>query len=229
MPALNLLLIEDNLAIARQLGEFFDGLGWQLEHTTHGAQGLQLALEHPYDVILLDLNLPDMDGIEVCREIKRRAPMEPPILMLTARDAYEDKAEGFGKGADDYLVKPFDLRELSLRCEALARRRQLHRHHLIEIGDLTIDRHLRRATRQGQPLALTRIGFDLLLALAEAYPQTLSRSHLTAHLWRQDPPDSDALRSHIYSLRNALDKPFAAPMLKTVVNVGFRLEIPGHV
>lgn len=224
MANLSLLLIEDNLAIARQLGEFFDGLGWQLEHAASGGAGLSLALAHLYDVVLLDLNLPDMDGIEVCRKIKQGASVDLPILMLTARDTFADKAEGFGEGADDYLVKPYDLRELSLRCEALARRRDLHRHHLIHIGELTIDRRQRQASRRGQSLPLTRIGFEILRALVEAHPQTLSRSHLIAQIWQQDPPDSDALRSHIYSLRNALDKPFDKPMLKTVVNVGFRLE-----
>ncbi|HEY7883441.1 MAG TPA: response regulator transcription factor [Cellvibrionaceae bacterium] len=229
MHSLSLLLIEDNLAIARQLGEFFNGLDWQLEHAASGQQGLSLALANIYDVVLLDLNLPDMDGIDVCRKIKQGATVDLPILMLTARDTFANKAQGFGEGADDYLVKPYDLRELSLRCEALARRRQLHSHHLITIGELTIDRRKREATRQGQPLPLTRIGFEILRALAEAYPQTLSRSQLIAQIWQQDPPDSDALRSHIYSLRNTLDKPFDKPMLKTVVNVGFRLEADADV
>ncbi len=114
--------MEDHLAIARQVLDFLDGLGWQTDHAGTGALAVQLATCNRYDVVLLDLNLPDMDGLQVCRAIKAAAPSNVPILMLTARDSYGDKARGFRDGVDDYLPKPFDLREVTLRCEALARR-----------------------------------------------------------------------------------------------------------
>lgn len=229
MKKLSLLLIEDNLAIARQLVEFLEGLGWDIDHTLRGDQGIQLALQNPYDLIILDINLPDTDGFSVCQVVKTQAQVNLPILMLTARDAFEDKAEGFGRGADDYVTKPFEFRELALRCQALARRRDLHRDKTIRIGDLMLDRAERSATRAGQPLKLTKIGFDILAELAQAYPQAVTRTQLTHRLWAQDPPDSDTLRSHIYSLRNALDKPFETPMLTTIINVGYKLELPGDV
>ena len=196
-----------------------------MDYSDNGTLGIKLALENEYDVILLDLNLPDIDGIDVCRQIKNEAMVNTPILMLTARDAFEDKARGFGEGADDYVTKPFELRELVLRCQALARRQQLHLEQQIRIGDLLIDKAQHQAQRQGQVLKLTGIGFKILTTLAEAYPQPVSRSSLIHKLWADEPPDSDALRSHIYSLRAALDKPFETAMLKTITNLGFKLDI----
>jgi len=123
--ALSILVVEDHPTIARQIVGFLDGLRWQTDHAATGALAIDLATRDTYDVVLLDLNLPDIDGLEVCRAIKARAPRNVPVLMLTARDAFEDKARGFNGGADDYVTKPFDLREIALRCEALARRGQL--------------------------------------------------------------------------------------------------------
>ena len=225
MSKLCILLIEDNQSIARQLVEFLEGHKWSVDYADNGRLGIKLALENEYDVILLDLNLPDIDGLEVCKQIKTEAMVNTPILMLTARDAFEDKARGFGEGADDYVTKPFELRELALRCQALARRQQLHLEQEICIGELRIDKARHQAERQGQELKLTGIGFKILTSLAEAYPQPLSRSALIHKLWADEPPDSDALRSHIYSLRVALDKPFEKAMLKTITNLGFKLEI----
>ena len=225
MSKLCILLIEDNQSIARQLIEFLEGHKWSVDYADNGSLGIKLALENEYDVILLDLNLPDIDGIDVCRQIKNEAMVNTPILMLTARDAFEDKARGFGEGADDYVTKPFELRELVLRCQALARRQQLHLEQQIRIGDLLIDKAQHQAQRQGQVLKLTGIGFKILTTLAEAYPQPVSRSSLIHKLWADEPPDSDALRSHIYSLRAALDKPFETAMLKTITNLGFKLDI----
>ena len=225
MLKLSLLLIEDNQTIAAQLTEFFEGHGWVVDYASHGTQGVELALKQNFDVILLDLNLPDIDGLEVCARIKQQAKVNPPILMLTARDAFEDKAAGFGTGADDYVTKPFEFRELALRCQALARRHKLHKSHRIDIGDLVIKQNESIVIRKGQPLKLTNIGFKILLALAEAYPQAVSRSNLIFKVWGDVPPDTDALRTHIYSLRNVLDKPFDSNMLTTITNVGYKLEL----
>lgn len=229
MRKLTLLLIEDNLTIARQLSEFFEGLGWQIDHATQGDQGIELALKHAYDVIVLDLNLPDLDGLKVCEEIKQRSLVNLPVLMLTARDSFEDKARGFGQGADDYVTKPFEFRELALRCQALTKRNQLHQNKTICIGDLVVDRAQRTAHREGEKIKLTKIGFDILVALAEAYPEAVTRTALTHKVWSDDPPDSDVLRAHIYSLRNALDKPFSVPMLTTIINVGYKLELGNEI
>lgn len=223
---MKILLIEDNQIIARQVGEFLAGHHWQVDFAYSARLGMQLALEQIYDVVLLDLNLPDRDGLAVCEEIKRNAQITPPILMLTARDSFEDKAAGFHRGADDYLTKPFDLRELVLRCEALVRRQSLHQPKLLTLGELVLDTKARTAMRNNIPLELTSIGFLILELLVRCYPEPASRSYISHQLWGEDPPESDALKSHIYALRKSLDRSFAWPMLKTVMNVGFKLELP---
>lgn len=222
---LKILLVEDNQAIAKQVAEFLSGHGWQLDHADNGQLAIKLACEHIFDVVLLDLNLPDIDGLAVCETIKANAQVTPAILMLTARDSFEDKSAGFGLGADDYLTKPFDLRELALRCQALARRFELHNNKSLQIGELTIDLSSKKAKRAEQSLELTGIGFQLLVLLAQHFPKPVPRSVIMHKLWGESPPDSDALKSHVYSLRNSLDKPFSYPMLKTVLNLGYQLEV----
>ncbi len=223
---MKILLIEDNQNIARQIGEFLSGHKWQLDFAHTAALGLKLALEQVYDVILLDLNLPDCDGLDVCAEIKKTSDVVPPILMLTARDSFEDKAAGFYRGADDYLTKPFDLRELTLRCEALARRQMLHQPKRFSCGYLTLDAKNRSAFYNGAELEVTGIGYQILEILVRAHPQPVARSYISYQLWGDNPPESDALKSHIYTLRKSLDKYCNRPMLKTVMNVGFKLELP---
>lgn len=222
---MKILLIEDNATIAKQVLEFLSAHGCELDYAERGKRGIELATAEIFDVVLLDLNLPDIDGLEVCEQIKQQASVIPAILMLTARDSFADKAAGFGQGADDYLSKPFDLRELLLRCQALARRNQLHRSQQLSLGCLQLDLSQQKASREGQDIKLTSIGFQILALLVESYPQPVSRSLISHKLWSDSPPDSDALKSHIYSLRKALDKPFDKPMLKTVMNLGYKLEL----
>lgn len=222
---LNILVVEDHLTIASQIVSFLEGLRWQTDHAASGALAIDLATREPYDVVLLDLNLPDLDGLQVCRAIKARAPRNVPILMLTARDAFEDKARGFKEGADDYLTKPFDLRELALRCEALARRGQLHLEQELRIGPLTLLLREKRALFHHAPLPLTQTGFKILLTLSSAHPHAVSRSSLLHDLWGAQPPHSDALKSHIYALRKQLDLAGAASMLLTIPQLGYRLII----
>lgn len=193
-------MVEDHPVIARQVIAFMDGLHWQTDHAATGALAIALATREPYDVVVLDLNLPDIDGLDVCRAIKEKAPRNVPVLMLTARDAFDDKARGFNGGADDYLTKPFDLRELALHCEALARRGQLHREQQLAIGPLLLLAREQRALHQGADLALTPAGFKILSALCEAHPRAVSRSALTHALWgaqsaRQRRPQIAHLRA----------------------------------
>lgn len=220
MP-LNILVVEDNALLARNLADAFERAGHSADFAATGEHGLALALEHPYDVLVLDLALPGIDGLEVCRQLRARLQRRLPVLMLTARDTLQDKLHGFDAGADDYLVKPFAMEELLARCQALAMR---HRDAALTVGSLHIDRRAQIVTRAGQPLRLQPAAYQLLLALAEAHPRVMTRSELTQILWRDDPPDSDVLRSQMYVLRQALDKPFARPMLQTVHGVGFRLD-----
>lgn len=224
---LSILLVEDNLAIARQIASFLEGLHWQVDFAATGQLGISLALDHSFDVILLDLNLPDCDGLQVCKIIKSQSSRVQPILMLTARDAFDDKVKGFGQGADDYLTKPFDLRELALRCQALARRPVLHTENILQRGQLTLDSRTKQACWQGQAFGLTGIGFRLLHKLADAYPYPVSRSDLIAHLWQDEPPESNALKSHMYTLRKALEQISGHNLLQTISNVGYQLKGAG--
>ncbi len=229
--ALSILVVEDHPTIARQVVAFLEGLRWQADHAASGALAIELATREAYDVVLLDLNLPDIDGLEVCRAIKARAPRNVPVLMLTARDAFEDKARGFKGGADDYVTKPFDLRELALRCEALARRGRLHLEQEMRVGPLTLLAREMQALYGDAPLALTQLGFRILSALCEAHPHAVPRSALTHVLWGANPPDSDALKSHIYALRRQLALAGAPDMIVTIPQLGYRLvlERTAHV
>lgn len=221
---LRVLLIEDQSDLAANVIDSFDAFGHVIDYAPDGVSGVSLALSGNFDVVILDVMLPKLDGWEVCRQIRNKAGHRIPILMLTARDSLPDKLLGFESGADDYLTKPFALDELHARCHALARRPELHRSPVIVIGSLNVDVQKREAVRGAVVLDLTRKGFEILRTLAEAYPAAMTRSDLVARIWGDDWPDSDALRSHIYALRQELDKPFQRSMLKTIHGVGFQLE-----
>lgn len=223
--ALHVLLVEDQLSIARNIAEYMEAKGHVFDFATQGLQGVELALAHHYDLIILDLNLPVLDGLTVCQQLREKSERHLPILMLTARDSIDDKVSGFTAGADDYLTKPFSLQELEVRCLALSRRHLLQTSDTLTLGPLSIDRKRKQATRAGQPLELHTMGFRILTLLAEEYPQVVSRSMLLQKLWGDEPTESDAVRSHIYQLRRVVDKPFDYPVLKTVHGIGFTLDI----
>jgi DNA-binding response OmpR family regulator len=223
-PGLRLLIVEDSAALRSQLGPLLEAQGHRVDFAADGRSGLALALADPPDVLVLDLGLPGLDGLRVCERLRREADRHVPVLMLTARDAIEDKVRGFAAGADDYLVKPFAIAELQARCVALARRHRVGEPLTLVLGSLVIDRRSGDVTRAGQRIELPKIPFQLLLALAEAWPRTLTRSELAQRVWGEAIPPSDPLRSHLYVLRQALDRPFATPMLRTVHGLGFRLE-----
>lgn len=223
-PALRVLVIEDNAVLRANLQSLFEAQGIDSSFAADGLSGLQAALGDSPDVVVLDLGLPGMDGVRVCEQLRARSDRHVPVLMLTARDALDDKLNGFRSGADDYLVKPFAGAELVARCMALSQRHRVGGHHLLTIGSLCIDRRTHLVQRQGRVLALQHTPLQLLLALADAWPRTLTRSELLERLWGGHAPDSDPLRTHLYTLRQVLDKPFATAMLKTVHGIGFRLE-----
>ncbi|HYH10618.1 MAG TPA: response regulator transcription factor [Thermoanaerobaculia bacterium] len=223
-PKLRLLLIEDETDLAANVVEYFEERGHEVDYAEDGERGVALALAGAFDVVVLDVMLPRMGGIEVCTAIRERATRQVPILMLSARDALSDKILGFDSGADDYLTKPFALVELLARCQALARRRELQRGSVLTIGSLSVNVRTRVAMRGATALKLTPKGFEILRALAEAYPEPVTRSELLERIWGPDWPDSDALRSHIYALRQELDGSHPRRMLETLHGVGFKLE-----
>jgi len=220
---MKILLIEDNHAIASQITAFLEAQGWELDYAATGKQGVELALANHFDVIILDLNLPDIDGLDVSMRIKNEHSINTPILMLTARDAFEDKAKGFGKGADDYLTKPFDLRELVLRCEAMKRRPMLHQESTVQRGKLQLNKKAFVAKWNEKTIKTTKIGFSILAKLEEEYPYPVSRSDLLQHLWGDEPPQSNALKSHMYALRKATQEVHKESLILTISNIGYKL------
>jgi len=223
--SLQILLVEDQMSIARNIADYLEAKGHVLDFATQGKQGLAQALTNHYDLVILDLNLPLMDGLTVCQQLREKASRHIPILMLTARDSIDDKVAGFTVGADDYLTKPFSLQELEVRCLALSRRHLLQTEDIVSIGQLQVNRKLKTVQRDGQLLNLHSMGYRILTILIDAYPQVVSRSQLSQKLWGDEPTESDALRSHIYQLRSVIDKPFEFPIIKTRHSVGFVLDV----
>ena len=168
--------------------------------------------------------LPGIDGLDVCRRLRFEAAIDVPILMLTARDTLADKLSGFEHGADDYLVKPFDLEELEARLAALIRRqkRSVSGGNLI-VGPLSLDSETLKLSRQNREIFVTPIGLKILRLLMRSSPKLVTRGEIEREIWSDAPPDSDALRSHMYSLRKAVDKPFDKALIHTVHGAGFRL------
>jgi DNA-binding response OmpR family regulator len=220
----NVLLIEDHRDIAGAIADFLEQRGFVVDYAPDGVSGLHLAVTNRYDVIVLDVMLPGMDGIAVCRKLREEARNDTPVLMLTARDTLDDKINGLGAGADDYLVKPFEVRELEARIRSVLRR---HRGAVVReiytVVDLTLDTATLQVTRDGQLLTLTPIGLRLLTVLMRASPRVVTRQQLEHEVWGDLLPDSDTLRSHLYTLRKIIDKPFSKKLLHTIPGTGYRL------
>jgi len=220
---IRLLIIEDNPAIVQNMTDFLESKGYVLDFAMDGIGGLHLALTQDYDVIVLDLMLPGMDGITLCKKLRQEADKQVPVIMLTARDTLDDKLLGFESGADDYLVKPFALKELEARIKALAKRRAGDAK-VLAVGDLSMDLGSFEVSRQGKTIDLNNTCSTILKLLMEAAPNVVARKDLENSLWGDMPPGSDVLRSHMYTLRKKIDKPFDTAMIDTVHGVGFRLR-----
>ncbi|MCG8616535.1 MAG: response regulator transcription factor [Desulfobacterales bacterium] len=219
---IRLLIIEDNPAIVENITDFMEAKGFILDFAMDGIGGLHLALTQTYDVIVLDLMLPGMDGITLCRKLRQEADRQVPVIMLTARDTLDDKLLGFDSGADDYLVKPFALKELEARVRALAKRKRRDKKTL-SLGDLTMDLGTFEVMRRGKTIELNNTCISILRMLMEASPNVVSRREMEHALWGDMPPGSDVLRSHLYNLRKKVDKPFDQALIYTVHGVGFKL------
>lgn len=225
---MRILVVEDNPDILANLYGFLEPKGYAVDSARTGYAGLALASENSYDVVVLDVMLPGLNGVELCQKLRAELRLATPVLMLTARDSLADKAAGFDAGADDYLVKPFSMAELDMRLRALVRRaegRQAVGHEL-RFGGVVFDPDLQEASRDGVRITLTRTGYALLRCLLGAAPRIVTRETLEQALWGDDRPESDALRTHIHALRQALDKPFGQPMLHTIAGVGYRIVLP---
>ncbi len=221
---MNILVIEDNRDIAANIADYFEPRGHTLDFASDGLSGLQLASSTKFDVIVLDVMMPGLDGFGVATKLRKEHNVDTPILMLTARDQLDDKLEGFATGADDYLVKPFSVKELEARLLALHKRSTGESSNTeLKVADLRFDVSTLTATRADTPLDLNPIQRKLLRHLMQYSQRVVTREELEALVWGEDIPDKDILRSHIYSLRSIIDKPFDKPLLHTVHGTGYRL------
>lgn len=220
---MHVLIIEDNQEIASNIFDFLEPKGYTLDWAHTGKSGFNLAKENSYDIIVLDLMLPEMDGIEVCKELREKEQITTPIIMLTARDTLDDKIAGFDVGADDYLIKPFALKELEIRIQALTRRANPIVQKKLSIADLDYDAQTHIATRNTRKLNLTATTIKILELLMRETHRVVKREEIERALWGDNPPDSDSLRTHMHSLRSTLDQKHETPLLKTIRGIGYRL------
>ena len=220
---MRVLIIEDNPDIAANLGDFLEDHGHTVDFAGDGVTGLHLAVVNDFDAIVLDLALPGMDGLELCRRLRADADKDTPVLMLTARDRLQDKLAGFEMGADDYLVKPFELQEVEARLKVLASRGRRRLRRELKVGDLVFNLDTLAVNRAGTDIYLNPIGLKLLQILMESSPNVVSRNELEMEVWGEEMPDSDSLRVHIHSLRSSIDKPFGSSMIQTRHGIGYRL------
>ena len=220
----SLLLIEDHQDIATMVYEYLERRGYTIDYAADGVTGLHLAVTNKYDAIILDLMLPGIDGMDVLQKIRLEAKQSTPVLILTARDTLDDKLAGLDSGADDYLVKPFEIQELEARIKALVRRQKgLINPEILNIADLSYDTGTMQVKRGDTELKLTPIGLKILGILMRASPRVVSRREIEREVWGDILPDSDTLRSHIYTLRKIIDRPFNNQLMHTIQNTGYRL------
>jgi DNA-binding response OmpR family regulator len=221
----NVLIIEDHKELAATIGEYLEQSGFTVDYAMDGLTGLHLAVSNMYDALVLDIMLPGIDGLSVCEKLRNDAKSDVPILMLTARDQRQDKLEGFDKGTDDYMVKPFDPDELVARLRSLIRRYkgELDKN-IMTVGDLTFDPDSLRVHRQGRLLKVSPTGLQILKILMKNSPSVITKEKLAKELWGELSPESDVLRSHLYILRKTIDKPFDDQLLHTIPAIGVKLE-----
>lgn len=220
---MKILVIEDNTDIAANIVDYFEDKGHIVDYAADGITGLHFAVTNDFDVIVLDLMLPGMDGLEVCKKLRKEADKNTPVLMLTARDSLEQKLKGFEFGADDYMVKPFALQELEARVQVLSSRRNNAVQKVLVVDDLEFDTNTLTVKRAGQHIDMNPTGLKLLQRLMEASPWVVPRQELELKVWGEEMPDSDSLRVHIHGLRATIDKPFNKPLIHTRHGIGYRI------
>ncbi|HBN88609.1 MAG: DNA-binding response OmpR family regulator [Rheinheimera aquimaris] len=222
MPV-RLLVVEDNRDICDNIAGYLEKHSYVLDFAYDGISAMYLAVTQPFDVIVLDLMLPGMDGLSFCHKLRTEAKVETPVLMLTARDTLDDKLKGFAAGADDYLIKPFALQELHARLQALYKRSHGKTDNLLTVADLTLNKSTLQVHRAGRRVEVNPACLKLLQRLMEQAPSVVMRDELETLLWADERPDGDALRSHMYKLRQAIDRPFDRPLIHTVHRIGYRI------
>lgn len=220
-----ILLVEDHRLLAETVIDYLETAGFTVDYADDGNAGYQLAVSQNFDAIVLDLMLPGMSGYDICRRLRTEMADDTPILMLTARDQLDDKLQGFREGADDYLIKPFDLAELEARLLSLIKRNRGEiGEQILKVGDLVMDTRNLTVTRANLSIKLSSTLFRILKILMRESPNVVSREDIERELWGDLVPDSDTLRSHLYKLRKAIDKPFDTQLMHTVQGMGFKVS-----
>ncbi len=225
-PPLPVLLVEDDPDLAANIQDYLEGQGWKIDFAPNGAMALHKLIDGKFAAGIFDLNLPGVGGLELCTRVRSDLAPTLPVLILTASDGLEDRLKGFQAGADDYLVKPFATAELLARLQAIIRRTtggNQAASETIRIGDLRLQVSTREAYRGARRLTLTNMGFLILQKLMQSSPAIVLRAELETHLWGDEPPGSDSLRTHIAHLRAAIEPPGSSPMLHTHRGVGFQI------
>jgi DNA-binding response OmpR family regulator len=223
---MRVLVVEDEPKIAAFIKRGLEENAYSVDVVHDGRQGLEWATRSQYDIMILDILLPELDGVQLCREL-RRDRQNVLILMLTAKDAVPDRVAGLDAGADDYLVKPFAFRELLARLRALRRRNTELRSHALQIGDLKLDLVTRQAERQGQVIELTAREFELLALLMQHPKQVFSRTVIAEQVWDDTfLHDTNVVDVYISYLRRKIDDPFSDKMIQTVHGMGYRIAAP---
>jgi heavy metal response regulator len=225
---MRILVVEDEDAIAQFLNQGLSEAGYAVDRAADGAEALHWAAIAEYDLILLDLMLPDSDGLAICAELRRR-DIRAPVLMVTARDTIDERVAGLDSGADDYLIKPFAFAELLARIRALLRREPNLKSAVLQVADLEMDTVSRSVRRAGQTIALTSKEYSLLEYMLRHPNQTLTRASIAEHVWNYDFDNlTNLIDVHIFSLRRKLDDAHAPKLLHTVRGVGYRLGTAEH-
>ncbi len=223
---MRVLIIEDDRDLAQNIAEFLEGRGVEMDFASDGVTALHLGTLGDFDALVLDLTLPGLDGLEVCRRLREDAKLESPILMLTARDGLEDRLRGFEVGTDDYLVKPFALQELYLRLRALVRRARgdWSRGGQLRVGDLTFDLEQATVRRSGALIELGPIDRKLLELLMRRSPAVVGLEEIESFVWGGDEVSADLVRTHIYQLRKAIDRSFDRALVRTIRGSGYAIR-----
>lgn len=226
---MHILVVEDELKLSTYLKRGLEEEGYAVDLIQNGQDALAWAIAMPFDLIVLDIMLPKLDGLEVCRELRERG-IHTPILMLTARDTVDDRVRGLDVGADDYLVKPFALKELLARLRALGRRtRDAPKTMLLQVGDLTLDTATHRVERAGKTIELAAKEYAVLECLMREKNQVLTRSTIADHVWNYGTwHESNVIDVYIRNLRRKVDDPFPQKLIHTIRGTGYRISEDEH-
>ena len=221
---MKVLIVEDNHHVAETIADYLELVGIDIDCAYHGVAAIEILKKESFDVIIMDIMMPKLDGISTVETLRNDHACSTPILFLTAKDTLEDKIHAFSVGGDDYLVKPFAMEELHMRLLALSNRGRRTDIGKLTFEDMEMDIKASTLYRQEKLIKLAPIQLKIIALLMKKAPDIVSKTELIDHVWGDESPSSDALRSHLYTIRNAVDKGFDTPRLETIHGKGYRLK-----